>query len=205
MSIEKTDMEGNQATNMSNLLKVLGSKKATEALMEIGKTRPSTWTEISDSVVGLNDFVAAGGAKSIIEGFKETVDLQITAALTPFKNEIDQLIVDALNPIKEIVTDIFNELSTFVSENKVGAAIGGIAGQIASLFLPGGPLLVAMGALIGAAVEEIIRGFIEFFTPGGGSETFWDELWRNIFGDPKPDLTGGDRYAAPGWDPPGYY
>ena len=140
-----------QQANMDSLLKVLSSKKATDALTEIGRTKDSTWDNIKDTVVGLNDLVRAGG----IQG---TIQTQIDAILSPFKNEINQLITEALSPIKDIMTDINNELSTFIAENKVGAAIGGIAGQIAGMFLPGGPILIAVGALFGASIEAFLSG-----------------------------------------------
>lgn len=135
-----------QQANMDNLLKVLSSKKATDALTELGKTKSSTWDNIKETIVGLNDLVRVGG----IQG---TIETQVDAILSPFKNEMNQLITEALNPIKDIMTDINNELSTFIADNKTGAAIGGIAGQIASQFLPGGPILIAIGGLFGAAVQ----------------------------------------------------
>ena len=146
-----------QQANVDSLLKILGNKKATEALKELGKTDASTWGDIKESVSGLNDFVSAGGIGKILESFQETVDLQIADALSPFKNEINTLITEALSPLDDLLTDINNELSSFISDNQTGAAIGGIAGQIASMFLPGGPILIAVGALFGAAIQAFIN------------------------------------------------
>lgn len=157
-----------QQANMDSLLKVLSSKKATDALTEIGKTKDSTWDNINETVVGLNDLVRAGG----IQG---TIQTQIDAILSPLKNEMNTLISEALAPIKEQVQDIWNELSTFISDNKTGAAIGGIAGQIAGMFLPGGPILIAVGALFGAAIEAFFGriGTLDVFkTLEKGAEAF---------------------------------
>ena len=40
-----------QQANVKNLLKVLGSKPATEALKEIGKTKDSAWKDIKESII----------------------------------------------------------------------------------------------------------------------------------------------------------
>ena len=143
-----SNLPTNQNNSMTNLLKVLNSKKATAALTAIGKTKDSTWNNIEQTVVGLNELVRAGS-------IQETLETQVSAILSPFKNEINQLMTDALAPLQTLMTDINNEISTFIADNKTGAAIGGIAGQIAGMFLPGGPILIAVGALFGAAIEEL--------------------------------------------------
>ncbi len=164
-----------QEKNIDNLLKIFGKKEATEALTEMAKTKASTWTDIKDSITGLNDFVAVGGATTIIAGFKETVDLQIADALSPLTNTINQLLIDALAPVLEKLTTIINDLAAFILRFPTGAVVGGVVGGIASLFLPGGvivgSLLVAIGAVVGAAIEN-------FFNLEGNLLPSWtEEQW----------------------------
>ena len=142
-----------QQKNLTTLLEVFSKKEATEAIKAIGKTDKSTWKDISDSITGLNDFVSAGGIKGMMESLKKTSDLQIAEALSPFKNEIDQLLTEQLQPVKDLIINISNEVGDFITENKVGATIGGIAGSVISYFLPGGPVWVTLGSVVGAAIE----------------------------------------------------
>lgn len=158
-------LPASQEKNMANLIKVLGTKQATEALTELARTTPDTWADIKESTSNLNKFMELGGAAVIIEGFKETIDLQIQDALSPLTNEINQLLADALAPFDEMLNNIFNELGQFVAENAKGALVGAIGGQIASMFLPGGPILIAIGAIVGAALEDRLRDIIEAETP----------------------------------------
>ena len=142
-----------QQANLSNLLKIFNKKEAVAAIKAIGDTDKETWTNIKDSVIGLNEFVSAGGIKGMLESLKKTSDLQIADALAPFKNEINQLLTTQLQPIKGLIVDITNELGTFITENKAGATAGGIAGSVLSYFLPGGPVWVTLGSVVGAAIE----------------------------------------------------
>lgn len=174
-----------QQANMENLLKIFGKKEATDALKALAKTDKTTWTKIKDVTSDLNEIVSAGGTGAVVRSFEDTINLQIEQLLSSLKNEINQLITDALTPINAIVTDIFNELGRFVAENKVGAGIGGIVGSIAAMFLPGGPLLTAIGAIIGAGIEQLIS----ILEPGvEGSRVFGEH--PIIPGEP---FTGADR------------
>lgn len=150
-------LKGQQERNLGNLMKIFSKKEATQALTEMAKTKPSMWIDIRDSIIGLNDFVSAGGIDKIIDSFKETVDLQIEAALSPLTNEVNQLITDWMTEnITPILNQIALDLSQYIADNPTGALVGGVIGQIASIFLPGGPLLIALGAIIGAAIEDLI-------------------------------------------------
>ena len=142
-----------QQANLSNLLKIFNKKEAVEAIKAIADTDKETWTNIKDSVIGLNEFVSTGGFRGILESLKETSDLQIAEALSPLKNEIDQLLTEQLQPVKDLINNITNDLGDFITENKVGATIGGIAGSVISYFLPGGPVWVTLGSVVGAAIE----------------------------------------------------
>ena len=50
-----------------------------------------------------------------------------------------------------------NDLTAFIGEGAEGALIGGVIGGIASLFLPGGIILTAVGAIVGAAIQQILE------------------------------------------------
>ena len=157
-----------QQKNLTTLLGVLSKKEATEAIKAIGKTDKSTWKDISNSIIGLNDFVSAGGIKGMMESLKKTSDLQIADALSPFKNEINQLLTTQLQPIKGLINDITNELGTFITENKAGATAGGIAGSVLSYFLPGGPVWVTLGSVVGALIQ------------------YWLSIYLDLPGKPPP-------------------
>lgn len=145
-----------QQANVANLLKVLSSKKATEALKEIGKTKDSTWDSINDSIKGLNNFIDKGGFASIKDSIQTTVDLQVADIFSPLRNEITTLISEN-QFVREVLTKFSNELTQFIADNPIGATVGAMGGQIASMFLPGGPILIAIGALIGSAIEAFIN------------------------------------------------
>ena len=204
-----------QDVNIDNLLKIFGSKEATAALTELAKTESETWTDIKDSITKLNDFIMEGGAAKIIDDFKETVDLQIADALSDFTNEIKQAIADTFSPLKEAISTITNDITQFISEelatalepvltaignmavelsnyilsNPTGAIIGGTAGAIAGLFLPGGAILVAIGALIGSIIEDIITGELAPpIPPGETGHWVLDPIGRGWIWVPDPTL-----------------
>lgn len=144
-----------QQKNFENLLKIFSKKEATKALTEMAKVDKSTWQDIQSTVSDLKQISALGGISTILSSFGKTVELQIQDFLSPLTNEINQLMTDALLPIKGLINDIINDLSQFIADNAPGATVGGIVGGVAALFLPGGPILVAIGALIGASIEAL--------------------------------------------------
>lgn len=153
-------IKGLAERNLDNLLKIFSKKEATEALTEMAKTKPSTWTDIKDTVSDLKDITLAGGIGTMVGSIKENVDLTIADALSPLSNEVNQLITDWITDnITPILTDITNELANFVSDNSAGGLIGGITGSIASLFLPGGRVWEVLGTIVGSAIEAAIRFF----------------------------------------------
>lgn len=160
-----------QQKNLTTLLEVFSKKEATEAIKAIGKTDKNTWKDINASIIGLNDFVSAGGIKGMMESLKKTSDLQIADALAPFKNEINQFLTTSLQPIQGLIVDITNELGTFITENKAGATAGGIAGSVISYFLPGGPVWVTLGSVVGALIQ------------------YWLSIYLDLPGKPPPSTT----------------
>ncbi|KKL76886.1 hypothetical protein LCGC14_2040430, partial [marine sediment metagenome] len=92
----------------------------------------------------------------------DTVELTILDAVSPLTNEVNQLITDWITTnITPILNTIISDLTNLVSDNSTGGLIGGIVGSVAGLFLPGGPLLVAVGSIVGAGVEAIIKAIAE--------------------------------------------
>ncbi len=151
-----SDITNIQNRNLGNLLRIFGSKQATDALKEMAKIKASTWTDIKDTVSDLSTLSTGGGTGAIISSFRDTVELTILDAVSPLTNEVNQLITDWMTAnITPILNDIFSGLGELVSDNSTGGLIGGIVGQIASLFLPGGVILVAIGAVVGAWIESI--------------------------------------------------
>ncbi len=170
-----------QAKNFENLLKIFGKKEATEAITEIAKTKSSTWSDIKDTVVDLRTLSTFGGAGAIITRLQDTISLTLEDALSPLSNEVNQLIVDWMTTnITPILNDIIGNLAGFVSDHSTGSLIGGIIGEIATLFLPGGQLLVSLGALLGAGVESIIKGVGGFFKDVADS-------WEQFLGGAEKD------------------
>lgn len=196
-----------QEKNVNTLLKIFSKKEATAALTEMAKVDKSTWENIQSTVSDLRDISALGGVSNIVQSFRETIELQIQRITTPLTNEVNQLIIAALAPIETILTDIFNNLSTFIAANSVGGAIGGIAGSIVGEFLPGGQLWAVIGALIGAGIQQLI----DYLTGGITSSPTGISPTGGIYGGPggfglmtdeEPFLeTRPPRPGEPGYEP----
>jgi len=170
-----------QAKNFGNLLKIFGKKEATEAITEMAKTKSSTWSDIKDTVVDLKSFTAIGGVGAIVGRVQESISLTLEDALSPLSNEVNQLITDWMTTnITPILNDIISRLSGFVSDNSTGSLIGGIVGEILTLFLPGGQLLVSLASLIGAGIESLFKGI-------GGFIKDVQESWEQVLGGAKKD------------------
>lgn len=125
-----------QQANMDNLLKVFSSKKATDALTEIGKTKDSMWMDIRGSVEGLNEFVLKGGITSI----KETIKTQIDELFSGLTNEVNQILADLLSEtgLKEQINIITNEFAQligtlFAEDSPLGKAARGILGGLTKI------------------------------------------------------------------------
>ena len=160
------EQKGFQERNLGLLLETLSKKETQKSIEALSKIDKDEWIAIATTATTLNNFISLGGASTLISSVKETIKLQIDSILSPLTNEINQQITTILSPfINDVLTPVINDLNNFVVENSTGAALGGIAGTIAALWLPGGVLWVAIGALIGAALEssygeldELVRG-----------------------------------------------
>lgn len=156
------EKKGIQERNLLLLLETLSKKETQKAVEALSKIKKDEWIAMAATATMLNSFVTLGGNVAFFnvmtESIKETIKLQVDSLLSPLTNEINQQITDLLTPfINDVLGPVINQLTTFIATNTVGAGIGGIAGAVASLFIPGGPILIAIGAVIGAAVEEAIR------------------------------------------------
>ena len=153
-----SDITNIQNRNLGDLLRIFGSKQATDALKEMAKVKASTWTDIKDTVSDLSTLSTGGGTGAIISSFRDTVELTIAQQFSPLSNEVNQLITDWITTnITPILNTIISDLTNLVSDNSAGGLIGGIVGSVASIFLPGGPILVAIGSIIGAGIEAGIK------------------------------------------------
>ena len=148
------EQKGFQERNLQLLLKTLSNKtvqKSVEALSQIEKDE---WRSMAETTLALNSFVELGGAGKLLSSIKDTIDLKMDEYLAPLQNEINQQITDLINPLIELITPVVNDLSTFIADNAVGSGVGGIAGSIAALWLPGGVVWPIMGALLGAILQD---------------------------------------------------
>ena len=162
-----SDITNIQNRNLGDLLRIFGSKQATDALKEMAKVKASTWTDIKDTVSDLSTLSTGGGTGAIINSFRDTIELSLEGAISPLSNEVNQLITDWMTEnITPFLTDISNDLANFISENRVGGTAGGIAGQILAYFIPGGRIWEIIGSLIGAAIED-------FFTNPKSPSDLW--------------------------------
>lgn len=145
-----------QEKNLQHLIKVLGTKQATDALREIGDVDKETWKNIKDSIIGLNEFISLGGISSVGSQLKDVIELQFDAFLAPLKNELNQLLIDAFGPILEKLTPLMNDLAQFIADNPTGAIVGGVVG----LFLPGGQVTTLLMAIFGSLLQEFLQSIM---------------------------------------------
>ena len=163
--------------NLTLLLETLSKKEVQKSIDALSKIERDEWTAMAATATMLNSFVELGGASTLISSIENTIKLQIESILSPLMNEINQTITDLITPfINDILTPVINDLNDFVSENSAGAALGGIAGTIASLWLPGGIIWVAIGALIGAALESSYGDLDELVRQGPAGAPYTPSL-----------------------------
>ena len=190
------EQKGFQERNLALLLETLSKKEVQKSIEALSKFDKDEWIAMAATATMLNNFVSLGGASTLIGSVKETIKLQIDSLLSPLTNEINQAITDIITPfINDLLTPLINDLNTFLSENSTGAGIGGIIGGVASLFLPGGPILIAIGAIVGSIVEELLGRDIEmagytfenfgvWLANRGGIGTIWEyyDYLRGVIG-----------------------
>ena len=175
--------------NLTLLLETLSKKEVQKSIDALSKIERDEWTAMAATATMLNSFVELGGASTLISSIENTINLQIESILSPLMNEINQTITDLITPfINDILTPVINDLNDFVSENSAGAALGGIAGTIAALWLPGGVIWVAIGALIGAALESSYGALDELVSQGPAGApytpsmtTLYEQETGNVF------------------------
>ena len=169
------EQKGFQERNLAVLLETLSKKETQKSIEALSKIKKDEWKDMATTAIMLNSFVSLGGIETFTsrftESIKKTVELQITSLLSPLTNEINQAITNMLTPfITNILTPMINDLNAFLSENKVGAGIGGIVGGIAGLLTPAGPIVGGIiGAIIGALLEAgygVIGDIIELAPEG---------------------------------------
>lgn len=163
------EQKGFQERNLALLLETLSKKEVQKSIEVLSKIDKDEWTSMATTATMLNNFVSLGGVSTLTTSIKETIRLQIDSLLSPLTNEINQAITDIITPfINDLLTPLINDLSTFLSENKTGAGIGGILGALVAMFLPGGVIWIAIGALIGSYLEENWEGAYQASVFGGG-------------------------------------
>ncbi|GAH70479.1 unnamed protein product, partial [marine sediment metagenome] len=112
------------------------------------------------------------------------VNLKIGELFSPLQNEITTLVNTALQPFLDDLVIIVNDLTAFIGEGAEGALIGGVIGGIASLFLPGGIILVAVGAIVGSALEQWFNTSEMKSWRNDMNQFFWDlstgKVWEDL-------------------------
>ncbi len=189
------EQKGFQERNLALLLETLSKKEVQKSIEALAKFEKDEWVEMANTATSLNNFVALGGVSTLTSSIKETIKLQIDSLLSPLKNELNQGIAELINPLLEILTPVINDLTTFLADNAVGAGVGGIAGLIASKFLPGGSIWLILFALVGSVFEDEITKFFEGERSAlSDTENFWPvlvRLWEYFWGGGTGGGTGG--------------
>lgn len=193
------EQKGFQERNLALLLETLSKKEVQKSIEALSKIEKDEWTAMANTATMLNSFVELGGTGELLSSIKTTINLKMDEFLAPLQNEINQQITDLINPLIELVTPVVNDLSTFLSENATGAGAGGIAGLIASKFLPGGSIWIVLGALLGSAIEDELTKFFEGESSVfSDTENFWPvfirlwiRAWEGLFGGGVGDGGGG--------------
>lgn len=167
--------KGLQERNVNNLLKILGNKEATDALTAMAKTEKDMWKDIKESVNGLKEFVSFGGTGAVITSFKTEIESSISFViedkLSVFENTLKTIIGDKVDPMLLILNTVANSLATYIADNDTGAFVGAMGGWILGQFIPGGVIWTAIGAIIGAAVQDLIEALPKVF------KNLWDWLF----------------------------
>ena len=140
--------------NLTLLLETLSKKEVQKSIKSLSEIERDEWTAMATTATMLNSFVELGGTGVLLSSIQNTIDLKMDEFLAPLQNEINQTITDLINPLIELITPVVNDLSGFLAENIVGSGVGGIAGSIAALWLPGGVIWPIMGALLGAILQD---------------------------------------------------
>lgn len=167
------EQKGMEERNLQTLLKSLSNKETQKSIEALSKIERDEWTAMAITATTLNNFLSLGGPSelinSITSSIETTIKLQIDSLLSPINNEINTAINEILGPfINNVLTPAVNTLTNFLGNNMEGAAIGGIVGAIASLVLPGGPIWIAIGAAVGAAIQDpayLGDDRLDFFDP----------------------------------------
>jgi len=133
-------------------------KHALEVVKEMKGIKKEEWDIIHKTLLVLKQFTDAEAVQFFVDNINETISLKIEEMMAPLNNTITSILNEAMTPILGQLNIIVNNLASYLSEHAQGALIGGIAGQIAAMFLPGGPIIIAIGAILGAIVQDIFDG-----------------------------------------------
>lgn len=119
MSSPRKDWEfekkGFEERNLEDLIKIFGSKPATETLTSLAKVDKKTWQSMGTTVGVLKDFAASGGVK-YFDTIQETWELQVENALSPLTNQITESVAKILEPIMPMITAFIDEMTILISD-----------------------------------------------------------------------------------------
>ena len=131
---------------------------ALKVIKEMKSIKKEEWDIIHKTLLILKQFTDAEAVQFFVDNINESISLKMEELMAPLNNTITGIMNEAMTPILDQLNIIVNNIASYLSENAQGALIGGIAGQIAAMFLPGGPIIIAIGAILGAIVQDIFNG-----------------------------------------------
>jgi len=151
-------------------------EQAKEFMKEAGKIKPDQWKGINENLKMVKEFVDISlnsFASQMVDNITTSIKLEVESIIAPLSDTIITSMNDLINPlINQYLMPIVQDLQGFLKDNSEGAGIGGIAGSVTSMFLPGGQIWVVIGALIGAGIQTLI----DLLFPGGGKEYFDEHM-----------------------------
>lgn len=163
-------------------------EKAMKFMDNASKIKKGQWESMNDNLNILKEFTSVPSMdilKSLPETIMTTISLKFEDALSPFTNEINQMISTALQPFLDDLGVIVKDLTAFIGEGAEGALIGGVVGSIAALWLPGGVIWMALGALIGSAIQQSLEMPLEEKAAVKMDRFLkwqkeWENFWRSL-------------------------
>ena len=182
--------KGYQERNLKTLLGTLSKKGTQKAISDLSKIERDEWVSMATVSKDIATVAKAGGLREIVGGsidrIYDVINDQIDALTSELTNTVTGAINELLAPfIADYLIPLINDLTAFLSENMTGAGVGGILGGVAAFWLPGGAAWVAVGAILGAALESLVnwsRGLVpqdEQMTGSPAGYITWAEANRD--------------------------
>ena len=86
-----------------------------KTLALLGKIKSKQWKAMGETVIGMRELVDAGGTGDFFSDLADSWSLEVEKALSPLKNEINDLINEALKPIMPLIKATLNEATEWIA------------------------------------------------------------------------------------------